>query len=93
VRPSTDESKIYSEKALSRELRNVSSIYMSKIESMEKELKRKEIVITTYDLKVKELSSRLAGDHDRLRLMTRMQEEIELLKGENWDWRMEHLKL
>lgn len=39
---------------------------------MEKELKRKEIIIATYDIKVKELTSRLAGDTDRVRLMDKM---------------------
>lgn len=37
----TRESGMYSEKEFNREVRNISSIYISKIESMEKELKRK----------------------------------------------------
>jgi hypothetical protein len=88
-----DEGKIYSEKTLNTELRNISSIYISKIESMEKELKRKEIIIATYELKVKELSIRLAGDSERIKLMAKLQEDIEIMKAEGYDPRVSHLKL
>lgn len=66
------EARVYSEKDFSRELRNISSIYITKIEGMEKELKRKEITIATYELKVQELNSRLAGDNERIKLMSKM---------------------
>lgn len=39
---------------------------------MEKELKRKEIVIGTYELKVKELNIRLAGDSERIKLISKL---------------------
>lgn len=89
----TDESRIYSEKALGTELRNISSIYISKIEGMEKELKRKEIIIATYELKVGELNARLAGDGERIKLMNKLQEDVEAMKAEGWDPKVDHLKL
>jgi hypothetical protein len=41
---------------------------------MEKELKRKEIVIAGYEIRVKDLNHKLAGDHDRIKVMAKMQQ-------------------
>lgn len=57
---------------LSKEIRNISAIYMTKIEGMEKELKRKEIIIASYEIKMEEVGTKLAGDNDRIRLITRL---------------------
>lgn len=71
-RANMNDDKVYSEKAFSTEIRNISGIYISKIQGMEKELKRKEIVIGTYELKVKELNIRLAGDSERIKLISKL---------------------
>jgi predicted RNase H-like nuclease (RuvC/YqgF family) len=47
---------------------------------MEKELKKKEIIISQYQDKITELSHRVAGDNERVRLMGRMKQEIERLQ-------------
>lgn len=73
----------YDEKELTNEIRKVSLMYMTKIEEMEKELKRKEIVISSYELKVNEINNKIAGDGERVKLMGKMNDEIEQLKREN----------
>ena len=47
--------------------------YLKKIEEMEKELKKKEVLISTYQTKITELSHKLAGDTERVKLMNKMQ--------------------
>lgn len=61
---------------LSKEIRNISTIYMTKIEGMEKELKRKEIIIASYEIKMSEMGNRLAGDSERIKLIAKLSHEI-----------------
>ena len=47
--------------------------YLSKIEDLEKELKKKEVLIVSYQAKITELSNKLTGDSERVKLMNKMQ--------------------
>lgn len=49
---------------------------------MEKELKKKEIIISQYQDKITELSHRVAGDNERVRLMGRMKQENKMKQYE-----------
>jgi len=49
-------------------------LYIKKIEEMEKELKRKEVVIGSYEIKLNDLSSKAVGDVERIKLMSKMRE-------------------
>jgi chromosome segregation ATPase len=54
--------------------------YLGKIQEMEKELKKKEVVIGSYQARITELNHQLAGDSERIRLATKMKEELEKLQ-------------
>ena len=43
--------------------------YLTKIETLETELKRKQSVVVAYELKIAELTKRVAGDLERMRLV------------------------
>lgn len=43
-------------------------------------MKKKEIIIGQYQDKISELSHRVTGDNERIRLMGKMKQEIEKLK-------------
>lgn len=45
---------------------------MGKIEAMEKELKKKEVVIVSYQQKLTELTRQLSGDAERVKLLGKM---------------------
>ena len=64
-------------------MRKVSLHYIEKIDCLERELKRKEIAITTYQEKLIEMNNRLAGESERNRLIERMREDILKLQQAN----------
>ena len=68
------------EEILEKELRAVNLHYLTKIEAMEKELKKKEITIQSYQEKIVQLNNRLAGDGERVKLMDKMKQDIEVLQ-------------
>lgn len=43
---------------------------------MEKELKKKEVMIDSYQQQIAHLNTRISGDNERLKLMVRMRQEI-----------------
>ena len=53
---------------------------MNKIGKLEEELRRKDVVIASYELRMAQLGKRLSGDQQRMRLMEQMQVELDLYR-------------
>ena len=58
----------------------MNSIYISKIEDMEKVLKKRDNMISLLELRISELNLLVNGDRERIKLISKMEEEIILLQ-------------
>lgn len=47
---------------------------------MERELKRKEVLIISYEIKTKELAQVLVGDRERIAIIAKLKDELLTLK-------------
>lgn len=56
------------------DVRTMSLHYLRKIEEMEKELKRKEVLVISYEIKTKELSQAVIGDRERIAIIAKLKE-------------------
>ena len=56
--------------------------YLKKIEALEVELKRRDTLIQSYMTRITELNHKIAGDNDRVRLMNKIQDQLQQLKQE-----------